>query len=346
MIVKFFKRGNGSCKATMDYLLGKDRDREHAKILQGDPEITRQLADSLEFKHKYTVGVLSFEEKDLDDKTKKEIMADFEKSLLCGLEHDQYDITWIEHKDKDRLELNFVIPKVELNTGKAMNPYYDPIDRKRVNAFKDHTNAKYNLYDPNDPANRQPYTPNMRLPKEKKELQEAITGYLMQKIGEGSLTDREGVLRALQSDLGLSIARATPNSISIKDPTNENGRNIRLKGEIYADTFRFSQDHFAENERASREYRANRIKRIAETGAELTAEIRRKREFNIQRYSEPRKEFERANQQDISLQNSFGGSNGFVGGNHTGVGGVQPISSQEYHQETGRTSPDTAKSPS
>ena len=63
MIVKFFKRGNGACKATMDYLLGKDRDREHAKILQGDPELTRQLADSLEFKNRYTVGVLSFEEK-------------------------------------------------------------------------------------------------------------------------------------------------------------------------------------------------------------------------------------------------------------------------------------------
>ncbi|MFW1912097.1 mobilization protein A, partial [Acinetobacter ursingii] len=91
--------------------------RVHAKILQGDPEITRQLADRLEFKQKYTVGVLSFEEKDLDDKTKREIMAVFEKSLLCGLEHDQYDITWIELKDKGRLELNFVIPKVELNTG-------------------------------------------------------------------------------------------------------------------------------------------------------------------------------------------------------------------------------------
>ena len=158
----------------MDYLLGKDRDREHAKILQGDPELTRQLADSLEFKNRYTVGVLSFEEKDLDDKTKREIMADFEKALLCGLERDQYDITWIEHKDKDRLELNFVIPKVELNTGKAMNPYYDPIDRKRVNAFKDHTNAKYDLHDPNDPAYRQPHTPNMRLPQDKKQLQEAI----------------------------------------------------------------------------------------------------------------------------------------------------------------------------
>ena len=344
MIVKFLpNKGKGTCKATMDYLLGKDRDREHAKILQGDPEITRQLADSLDFKHKYTVGVLSFEEKDLDDKTKKEIMADFEKSLLCGLEHDQYDITWIEHKDKDRLELNFVIPKVELNTGKAMNPYYDPIDRKRVNAFKDHTNAKYDLHDPNDPANRQPYTPNMQLPKEKKELQEAITGYLMQKIGEGSVTDREGVLRALQSDLGLSVARITPNSISIKDPINENGRNIRLKGEIYADTFRFSQEHSTENERASQNYRANRIERIRATGAELTAEIERKRAFNIQRYNEPRKEPERANQQDTSLQNSDRGHNGLATSDNTRARDIQPMAREEYTQPTSGTSRDTAE---
>lgn len=344
MIVKFLPhKGKGTCKATMDYLLGKDRDREQAKILQGDPEITRQLADSLEFKHKYTVGVLSFEEKDLEDKTKKEIMADFEKSLLCGLAHDQYDITWIEHKDKDRLELNFVIPKVELNTGKAMNPYYDPIDRKRVNAFKDHTNAKYDLHDPNDPANRQPYTPNMRLPKEKKELQEAITGFLIQKIGEGSVIDREGVLRALESDLGLSVARITPNAISIKDPTNENGRNIRLKGEIYADTFRFSQEHSTENERASQNYRANRIERIRATGAELTAEIERKRAFNIQRYSEPRKELERANQQDTSLQNSDRGHNGLATGDHARARDIQSMVSEEYSHPTGTTSRNTAE---
>ena len=55
-----------------------------------------------------------------------------------------------------------------------MNPYYDPIDRKRVNAFKDHTNAKYDLHDPNDPANRQPHTANMRLPKRKKNYRKRL----------------------------------------------------------------------------------------------------------------------------------------------------------------------------
>lgn len=45
----------------MNYLLGKDRDREHAKVLQGNPELTERLADNLEFKNRYTVGVLSFQ---------------------------------------------------------------------------------------------------------------------------------------------------------------------------------------------------------------------------------------------------------------------------------------------
>ena len=165
----------------------------------------------------------------------------------------------------------------------------------------------------------------------------------MQKIGEGSITDRKDVLRALESDLGLSVARTTPNLISIKDPTNENGRNIRLKGEIYADTFRFSQEHSTENERASQNYRANRIERISTTGAELTAEIERKRAFNIQRYSEPRKEPERANQQDISLQNNDRGRNGLATGDNARTRDSQPLFSQDYTQPTRRNSRDTAE---
>lgn len=139
------------------------------------------------------------------------------------------------------------------------------------------------------------------------------------------------------------MARITPNAISIKDPTNENGRNIRLKGEIYADTFRFSQEHSTENERASQNYRANRIERISATGAELTAEIERKRAFNIQRYNEPRKELERANQQDLSLQDSDRGHNGLATGDNTRARDIQPISRQEYTQSTGGTSRDTAE---
>ena len=36
MIVQFFRYGNGLSKGPLDYLLGKDRDRDYAKVLQGD----------------------------------------------------------------------------------------------------------------------------------------------------------------------------------------------------------------------------------------------------------------------------------------------------------------------
>ncbi|WII95207.1 relaxase/mobilization nuclease domain-containing protein [Moraxella haemolytica] len=185
MIVKFFSRGRGNCSATMNYLLGKDKDREHAKVLQGNPELTERLADNLEFKNRYTVGVLSFQESDLDDNAKREIMASFEKSLLAGLDQDQYDITWIEHKDKDRLELNFVIPNVELTTGKRLQPYYDRADRPLVENWKQVINHDYGLSDPNDPRKAQAIKIDPhRLPESVQAIKETI-GIITSKLRKG-----------------------------------------------------------------------------------------------------------------------------------------------------------------
>jgi hypothetical protein len=55
-----------------------------------------------------------------------------------GLDKDQYQILWVQHQDKvnqtqeTRLELNFVIPNVELSTGKRLQPFYAPVDLDRV----------------------------------------------------------------------------------------------------------------------------------------------------------------------------------------------------------------------
>ena len=146
MIVKILgNKGGGSAGAVIDYMLGKDKDRDGAILLSGDPDLTARLADNLDFQNRYTVGVLSFEEPNLRDHIKQEIMQDFEKTLLAGLERDQYDITWIEHTDKGRLELNFIIPNVELSTGKRLQPYYDKVDRPLVENWKQKTNFEHGL---------------------------------------------------------------------------------------------------------------------------------------------------------------------------------------------------------
>ena len=118
MIIKIHSRGVGSGSGPVDYLLGKDRDREDARLDRGDPEQMIQLIDSSQFAQKYTSGVLSFAERDLDEHQKQQIMDSFERTLLPGLDKDQYSVLWVQHQDKDRLELNFVVANVELQSGK------------------------------------------------------------------------------------------------------------------------------------------------------------------------------------------------------------------------------------
>ena len=135
MIVDFFRHGSGLSKGCLNYLLGEDRERENAEVLSGDVELTAQLIDSSPYAKKYTSGCLSFYEHDLSDQDKQKIMQEFERCLFPGLDQDQYQILWVQHQDKineetgqTRLELNFVIPNVELSTGKRLQPFYAPVD--------------------------------------------------------------------------------------------------------------------------------------------------------------------------------------------------------------------------
>ena len=219
-------------KATMDYLLGKDKDREGARLLSGDPELTKRLSDSLSFQNRHTVGVLSFQEVNISDEDKRAIMESFESSLLAGLEKDQYNITWIEHTDKDRLELNFVIANTELTTGKRLQPYYDKVDRPLVENWKQVTNHEYKLTDPHDPDKAQAIKTlsSQNLPQDIRKIKEQIGQVISHQIEQGNVTDRKDVIDTLQQ-AGFEIARQTDKSISIKNPDGK--RNIRLEGIIY-----------------------------------------------------------------------------------------------------------------
>ena len=281
MIIKIHSRGIGAGRGPIDYLLGKDRDRQDARLDRGDPEQMIQLIDSTNFAQKYTSGVLSFAERDLDEQQKQQIMDSFERALLPGLDKDQYSVLWVQHQDKDRLELNFVVANVELQSGKRLQPYYDRADRPRLNAWKDLINDHYNLKDPNDPLNkRELCTPN-DLPRTKIQACEAITNGLLSVAERGELKNRDDVVKTLEN-AGFEIARTTKKSISIKNP--EGGQNIRLKGAIYEQDFRFGKELRADIERASEAYRADRSNRIQESRATLNRLTERKRESNQLRY--------------------------------------------------------------
>lgn len=260
---------------------GKERNREQAKTLRGDPERVKTLIDTCDFARTYTSGVLSFEEKDLPDVDKQQLMDELEQTLLPGLDKDQYSILWVEHQDKGRLELNFVIPNIELHSGKRLQPYYDRADRPRVNAWQTLTNDRLGLSDPNDPERRRELTPGRDLPKNSQKAAESITAGLSHLAMQGLVRNRQDVINVLES-AGMTIARETKSSISIASP--DGGKNLRLKGALYERDFRFSESLRGELEAAGATYRDARESRISEAERCYQRGIELKREEYQQRY--------------------------------------------------------------
>lgn len=262
MLVKINSRGSGGGRGPTEYLTG-DKDHTGAKrevapvVLRGDPIQTRDLIDSLSFKQRYTSGSLNFSEPDLPPEAKAEIMDHWENCLFPGMEKNQFQVLWVEHRDKGRLELNFVIPNVELQTGKRLQPYYDKADRLRVDAWQTLVNEQYKLTDPHDPARARTMATPSNLPQKRQEAAQAIT--------EGLLTlepqSRSEVVTAL-SEAGFTVTRQTKKSISIADP--EGGKPLRLSGGIYEQSFAGGEELLRQREAAERSYREGRAARVSE----------------------------------------------------------------------------------
>lgn len=284
MIVKIHSRGVGRGSGPVGYLLGRMRDREGATLLRGDPDTIEQLIDGNHYAQRYTSGVLSFAEATLTQQQKTEIMDSFEDVLLPGLDADQRAILWVEHADKGRVELNFVVPNVELTSGKRLAPYYDRADRPRIDAWQTIVNATFALADPNDPARRRSLSTATDLPRDRQQAANTITDGLLALAEQGVVKDRASVVSTLEQ-AGFTVSRQTASSISITTP--DSGKPLRLKGAIYERSFQLGEGLQAELDAAGERYQRERAERVQAARETLTAGVRAKREYNRGRYPRP-----------------------------------------------------------
>lgn len=290
MIVDFFRHGSGLSKGCLDYLLGEDREREHAQVLSGDVALTAQLIDSSPFAKKYTSGCLSFYEHDLSDQDKQQIMQNFEECLFPGLDKDQYQILWVQHQDKvnqdtgeTRLELNFVIPNVELSTGKRLQPFYAPVDLDRVDLFKQITNTEHSLYDPDDPEHRQLFLNKKNLPKDIKDFKAQLHQRVYRAVANGDVADRQELVQWLESNQ-INVTRQVKNSISIENPYEGAKRPIRLEGEIYEQGFRATGEYRQEVQQRIEEYRGTTSERYRANVTDYQRQLEHKSQYHCDRY--------------------------------------------------------------
>jgi hypothetical protein len=234
MVVKFFSNKKGGSVKALDYLLNEREKNGTARVLVGDEQLTRNIINSIFFKHKVCVGCLSFEEENIDENLKYKIMSDFEKHLLPSLDTDQYNILWVEHTDKNRLELNFVIPKIELTRKIALNPFYHKQDLSRVDTWQNLTNVTYGFTDPKDPTKErtlQGASKKISLQKDYEQLD--VT--LHELVKSGQIHNREQMIELLNQN-EIFVNRVGSDYISIKLPDSKKAR--RYKRGIYSEEFR------------------------------------------------------------------------------------------------------------
>jgi hypothetical protein len=229
LIVKFFKYGTGDSTSCFNYLLNERVENNTSRVLRGSPEITKSIISSLTTKRRYKAGCLSFSESNITQKHKEEIMDLFEQTIFPGLPKMNTNICWIEHTDKGRLELNFVIPRVELLSGKAFNPYFHRVDLKRFSAFRNVINKKYNLTNPLE--KEQTIKLGDLIKYSSTEKVQKIDTYIQSMIKKGHLHNQSDVVNELKK-LNFVVTRVGKEYISIK--THKTKKAIRLKGRHYS----------------------------------------------------------------------------------------------------------------
>lgn len=276
MLVKTTKtRAGGGLGSCLDYLCGKaekgqkeaDRrgiTRDGARLLAGDIDLTQEMINQAgaRYTRSHTAGVLSFEEANIPEAEKLAIMESFEKCLLPGLEANEYNILWVEHRDKGRLELNWVVPRIHTATDAHLQPYYDPVDRPRHKAWQEMINAKYGYSSPDEPEKKQTTTTTFRLPKEKAEAVEALDRL----VTASAPKDRPAVVELLNSIEGIEVVRQAKKTISIKVEGYQ--QNIRLRGAFYEQDYRCDRSEAERIRAAQAGYKASRRQRLERISAE------------------------------------------------------------------------------
>uniref|UniRef100_UPI001037E745 relaxase/mobilization nuclease domain-containing protein n=2 Tax=Helicobacter pylori TaxID=210 RepID=UPI001037E745 len=248
MLVKFWgtNQGGGDGDGSVNYLLNERVEQGTAKVLKGDSNLTKSLLLSLTQKHKACVGCLSFEESNIDESLKYELMESFENALLTESMQNRYNILWVEHTDKGRLELNFVIPRIDLITQKAFTPYYHKVDLKRIDTWQNVVNLKYTFTNPKDLKKQQISNyHNTKTPQGKaifKNYKE-LDNYLYNAVTQGLLNSRAEIIELLQAS-NYEITRQGKDYISVKLPNQQKAK--RLKGIIYDE--RFTEQRLIEQE--------------------------------------------------------------------------------------------------
>jgi len=206
------------------------------EVLRGNPELTKSLIDSLEFKHKYTSGVIAFHRDDYPTEEQQQtLMDDFEELAFAGLKKSNVNILWVRHVHCGNVELHMIVPRVELSTGKSLN-IAPPGWNKFYDCLRDAWNHEQNWARPDDPARARLVQLEREFGRKgelgRNSFREYLSKLVEMSVENGRITDRESLIEFLGDQ--FKISRTSKKYVSIE---YKKGIKLRLKGKYFDEGF-------------------------------------------------------------------------------------------------------------
>ena len=269
MYIKFLAHGKGDPAKAASYLIDEvdhlNRPRADVQVLRGDPQTFTAIAESIQNEWKYTSGVIAWSKDDAPTNDEiDQVLEAFEKHAFAGLKPNQYHFTAVLHEEDDGSKhVHFLVPRVELDTGKALN-IAPPGHEKYFDPLRDYFNYSKGWSRPDDPAlKRDTQTPDHihfqdksavragLTGKTRKDIREVIGSYIEQRVEHGFIRNRKDVLEAI-SELG----QAKPSEKYISFKLDGADKAIRLKGAFYESDFNI-KSYFEDRARKANDARAS-----------------------------------------------------------------------------------------
>lgn len=294
MIVRVFKAGISRGESPVNYLLS---DRDHTgqprpvapEVLEGNPDLTVAIINNIQRKHKYVSGAIAFRDNEQPTREQMhEVIRSFKQTMCPGLGPENFNSLFVLHCDKGNTEIHFVVPMIEMTTGKRMN-IHPPgqLNIQLYEAFTQVMNHRLGY------AQVVPDPLKLALSDFERCTAEGKTDrsnklYLHKRltkaIRSGEVVNRDQLCEFLTEQFGVEITRKGQDYLSIKFPGSEKAK--RFRGPLYnasADYSRLVQtarDAKHEHRLSPTEYR--------QAENTLTQLIEARRQFNIRAYLSPR----------------------------------------------------------
>ena len=242
-----FKSNKQPIKRAFNYLLNQRVNNNTAKLLKGNRELAESLEKLSTAKTKYFSGVLSFAEREkrFTEEEKMEIIEAFEKTF-CPDDYlrERLNFTWIQHTDKKRLELNFVVnstfrndPDKLLKDKKEFYHWHKP-QIKRFDAFRDFIDAKYGLASVHDNGSQHIFTaPDYQI-KSRDDVETLVEMVLRANMKSNSkLIESRSELIAGMKKFRMNVSREVKGSISVLPEGSKKPIRIKIPENADASVF-------------------------------------------------------------------------------------------------------------